>query len=182
MRSSGSVSVTFDVDLNAFDASQQTPMTHSAGAQLGSNPEVFTSRPGSRSAFPHPERPKSVSVDVSHTPGCTPADTLPPEDNVDQLQWPGRSGTRLENLESVVEERLQTQGIDLTAEPFSDEYGRYGIPRSLVQRFSDELDRSEDDVAVAMDTVRVRELLNQRRLAVSISGMAVGGFKTHSEV
>uniref|UniRef100_A0A668AKS4 SAM and SH3 domain containing 1 n=1 Tax=Myripristis murdjan TaxID=586833 RepID=A0A668AKS4_9TELE len=71
------------------------------------------------------------------------------------------------NLESLLEERLQLQGIDLTMEPFSDKYGRYGIPRSLVQMLSDQLNQSLGQTASAMDLIRVRQLRQQHRLAVS---------------
>ena len=47
------------------------------------------------------------------------------------------------------------------------QHGRYGIPRSVVERMSVELDRSLDEVIVAMDTVRIRELGEKCRLAVS---------------
>ncbi|KAK0153085.1 SAM and SH3 domain-containing protein 1 [Merluccius polli] len=161
-RSSGSVSVTFDVDRNARDTlvsstSEQTPIDQSASAQPRTNHKVFPSH-----ASPHPQRPKSVSterdIDVFCPPAGTPMDTPSLEDNRDQLdvgQWSERKLTP-GNLESLMEERLQTQGIDLTIEPFTD------------KSFSVELDRSMDEVAVAMDTVSVRELRNQHRLAVSI--------------
>jgi hypothetical protein len=47
------------------------------------------------------------------------------------------------------------------------QHGCYGIPRSVVEKMSIELDRSVDEVTIAMDTVRIRELGNQCRLAVS---------------
>ena len=47
------------------------------------------------------------------------------------------------------------------------QHGRSGVPRSVVERLSVDLDRSVDEVTVAMDTVRIRALGNQCRLAVS---------------
>ncbi|XP_045063511.1 SAM and SH3 domain-containing protein 1-like isoform X2 [Coregonus clupeaformis] len=70
------------------------------------------------------------------------------------------------NLGSLLEERLESEGIDLTAEPFSDKYGRYGIPQSLVQRYSTELNQPLTETMHAMDLLRLTQLRKQQRMAV----------------
>ncbi|XP_071380580.1 SAM and SH3 domain-containing protein 1 isoform X2 [Centroberyx affinis] len=85
------------------------------------------------------------------------------------------------NLESPLEERLQLQGIDLTMEPFSDKYGRYGIPQSVVQMFSAQLNQSVRETASAMDLLRVQQLRKQHRLAVPIKGLTQACQRTKSQ-
>lgn len=48
------------------------------------------------------------------------------------------------------------------------QHGRCGIPEALVQRYSEDLDQPEKDVATNMDQVRVKQLRKQHRMAVSI--------------
>ncbi|KAK0132715.1 SAM and SH3 domain-containing protein 1 [Merluccius polli] len=177
-RSSGSVSVTFDVDRKrpetrwSSSTSEQTPIDQSASAQ----PEQTTRC--SHPMLSTPPKDQSLYLRkgtlMSFAP---PAGTPMGHPIAGGQQRPAGCGSVVArgslntgNLESLMEERLQTQGIDLTIEPFTD------------KSFSVELDRSMDEVAVAMDTVSVRELRNQHRLAVSIPGVAVGGSKTHSQV
>lgn len=49
------------------------------------------------------------------------------------------------------------------------QHGRCGIPEALVQRYSEDLDQPEKDVAANMDQIRVKQLRKQHRMAVSIS-------------
>ncbi|KAK1793329.1 hypothetical protein P4O66_011711 [Electrophorus voltai] len=70
------------------------------------------------------------------------------------------------SLESVVEEKLSSDGIDLTEEPYSDKLGRYGVPFSLIQRYSEDLDKPLGDIATVMDHTRIQQLRKQHRMAV----------------
>ncbi|XP_070299555.1 SAM and SH3 domain-containing protein 1 isoform X4 [Salvelinus sp. IW2-2015] len=70
------------------------------------------------------------------------------------------------NLGPLLEERLESEGIDLTAEPFSDKYGRYGIPQSLVQRYATDLNQPLTETMYAMDLLRLTQLRRQQRMAV----------------
>ncbi|CAL8300621.1 unnamed protein product [Boreogadus saida] len=191
--SSGSVSVTFVSDQNPVaarealvtDTSERNAIHPTASAQLTPSHKVLPSHPGSRSASPGPGRPNAVSTERDVDAFCPPGAPVDPRPSLEgnrerldvdqvrvpQLQCSGITPGNLGSLECLVEERLQTQGIDLTAEPFSDEHGCYGIPRPVVEKMSIELDRSVDEVTIAMDTVRIRELGNQCRLAVSITGL-----------
>lgn len=53
-------------------------------------------------------------------------------------------------------------------ESFSLQHGRYGVPFSLIQRYSEDLDKPLSDIATVMDQTRVQQLLKQHRMAVSI--------------
>ncbi|MGH0150757.1 UNVERIFIED_CONTAM: hypothetical protein FKN15_064749 [Acipenser sinensis] len=75
--------------------------------------------------------------------------------------------TRVADLEMLLEERLESEGIDLTEEPYSDKHGRCGIPESLVQRYAEDLEQPVNNVASNMDRVRVKQLRKQHRMAVS---------------
>ncbi|KAL0969791.1 hypothetical protein UPYG_G00232340 [Umbra pygmaea] len=67
---------------------------------------------------------------------------------------------------TLVGERLESDGIDLTTEPYSDKYGRYGIPQSLVQKYSTGLDLSLTETMNALDLLRITQLRKQQRMAV----------------
>ncbi|TSO25157.1 SAM and SH3 domain-containing protein 1 [Bagarius yarrelli] len=69
------------------------------------------------------------------------------------------------NLELLVEEKLSMDGIDLTKEPYSDKHGRYTVPFSLIQRYSEDLDKPLGDIATALDQTRVQLLRKQQRMA-----------------
>ncbi|XP_029705839.1 SAM and SH3 domain-containing protein 1a isoform X7 [Takifugu rubripes] len=75
------------------------------------------------------------------------------------------------DLLTVVEQRLEAEGIDLTEEPYSDKHGRCGIPQPLVQRYSEDLDQPVKDLASSMDQLRVRELRKQHRMAIPSGGL-----------
>ncbi|KAG7460860.1 hypothetical protein MATL_G00203410 [Megalops atlanticus] len=81
------------------------------------------------------------------------------------------SHTKVSNLESLVEERLESEGINLTEEPYSDKHGRCGIPQSLVQRYSEDLEQPVKDVASTMDQIRVKQLRKEHRMAIPFGGL-----------
>ncbi|XP_035394585.2 SAM and SH3 domain-containing protein 1-like isoform X3 [Cygnus atratus] len=75
------------------------------------------------------------------------------------------------DLEMVIENKLQSEDIDLTEEPYSDKHGRCGIPEALVQRYSEDLDQPVKDVAANMDQIRVKQLRKQHRMAIPSGGL-----------
>ncbi|XP_067398475.1 SAM and SH3 domain-containing protein 1 isoform X2 [Emydura macquarii macquarii] len=81
------------------------------------------------------------------------------------------SCTRGIDLEMLIENKLLSEEIDLTEEPYSDKHGRCGIPEALVQRYTEDLDQPEKDVATNMDQVRVKQLRKQHRMAIPSGGL-----------
>ncbi|XP_069866839.1 SAM and SH3 domain-containing protein 1 isoform X5 [Dipodomys merriami] len=81
------------------------------------------------------------------------------------------SCTRAVDLETLTENKLQAEGIDLTEEPYSDKHGRCGIPEALVQRYAEDLDQPERDIAYNMDQIRVKLLRKQHRMAIPSGGL-----------
>ncbi|XP_043856383.1 SAM and SH3 domain-containing protein 1 isoform X2 [Dromiciops gliroides] len=75
------------------------------------------------------------------------------------------------DLDMLVENKLQAEGIDLTEEPYSDKHGRCGIPEALVQRYAEDLVQQEKEVAVKMDQIRVKQLRKQHRMAIPSGGL-----------
>ncbi|XP_074189791.1 SAM and SH3 domain-containing protein 1 isoform X3 [Rhinolophus sinicus] len=75
------------------------------------------------------------------------------------------------DLEMLTEDKLRAEGIDLTEEPYSDKHGRCGIPEALVQRYAEDLDQPERDVATSMDQIRVKLLRKQHRMAIPSGGL-----------
>ncbi|NXD14317.1 SASH1 protein, partial [Nothocercus nigrocapillus] len=75
------------------------------------------------------------------------------------------------DLEMVIETKLQSEDIDLTEEPYSDKHGRCGIPEALVQRYSEDLEQPEKDIATNMDQIRVKQLRKQHRMAIPSGGL-----------
>ncbi|XP_053447058.1 SAM and SH3 domain-containing protein 1 isoform X2 [Nycticebus coucang] len=75
------------------------------------------------------------------------------------------------DLEMVTENKLHTEGIDLTEEPYSDKHGRCGIPEALVQRYAEDLDQPERDIATHLDQIRVKLLRKQHRMAIPSGGL-----------
>ncbi|XP_053193552.1 SAM and SH3 domain-containing protein 1a [Scomber japonicus] len=75
------------------------------------------------------------------------------------------------DLFTLLEQRLEAEGIDLTEEPYSDKHGRCGIPQPLVQRYSEDLEQLVKDVASTMDQLRVKELRKQHRMAIPSGGL-----------
>ncbi|KAG5846495.1 hypothetical protein ANANG_G00115580 [Anguilla anguilla] len=106
-------------------------------------------------------------------PGCPtcPSPACPQIHGVKAAVGRKISHARAPNLESLLEDRLEAEGIDLTEEPYSDKHGRCGIPQSLVQRYSEDLEQPLKDVAPAMDQIRVTELRKQHRMAIPSGGL-----------
>nr|XP_061785738.1 SAM and SH3 domain-containing protein 1-like isoform X2 [Nerophis lumbriciformis] len=75
------------------------------------------------------------------------------------------------DLLTLLEQRLEAEGIDLTEEPYSDKHGRCGIPQPLVQRYSEDLQQPVKEVASSVDQLRVRELRKQHRMAIPSGGL-----------
>ncbi|XP_047413540.1 SAM and SH3 domain-containing protein 1 isoform X1 [Sciurus carolinensis] len=75
------------------------------------------------------------------------------------------------DLEMLTESKLHAEGIDLTEEPYSDKHGRCGIPEALVQRYAEDLDQPERDVATNLDQIRVKLLRKQHRMAIPSGGL-----------
>uniref|UniRef100_A0A8C2UV48 SAM and SH3 domain-containing protein 1 n=1 Tax=Chinchilla lanigera TaxID=34839 RepID=A0A8C2UV48_CHILA len=75
------------------------------------------------------------------------------------------------DLELLTETKLLAEGIDLTEEPYSDKHGRCGIPEALVQRYAEDLDQPEKDIATNMDQIRVKLLRKQHRMAIPSGGL-----------
>ncbi|XP_062980641.1 SAM and SH3 domain-containing protein 1-like isoform X3 [Elgaria multicarinata webbii] len=81
------------------------------------------------------------------------------------------SCTRGLDLETLIENKLQLEDIDLTEDPYSDKHGRCGIPEPLVQRYSEDLEQPEKDVATNLDQIRVKQLRKQHRMAIPSGGL-----------
>ncbi|XP_015232262.1 PREDICTED: SAM and SH3 domain-containing protein 1 isoform X4 [Cyprinodon variegatus] len=75
------------------------------------------------------------------------------------------------DLHTLLEQRLQAEGIDLTEEPYSDKHGRCGIPQPLIQRYSEDLEQPVKDVGSTLDQLRVKELRKQHRMAIPSGGL-----------
>ncbi|XP_051868405.1 SAM and SH3 domain-containing protein 1a isoform X2 [Pristis pectinata] len=112
---------------------------------------------------------------VTQTP-CLPETALPETSCTPQLRvklCPAseRKTPRMREaeLETLIESKLESETIDLTEKPYSDKHGRCGIPMALIQRYSEDLQHSAEQVAVAMDLVRVKQLRKQHRMAIPSS-------------
>ncbi|XP_031437861.1 SAM and SH3 domain-containing protein 1a isoform X3 [Clupea harengus] len=81
-----------------------------------------------------------------------------------------RRVSKLADLETLLEERLAVEGIDLTEEPYSDKHGRCGVPVLLVQRYSEELQRPPQAVSSTLDVIRVKQLRKEHRMAIPSGG------------
>uniref|UniRef100_F6QHR2 SAM and SH3 domain containing 1 n=1 Tax=Monodelphis domestica TaxID=13616 RepID=F6QHR2_MONDO len=75
------------------------------------------------------------------------------------------------DMEMLVENKLQAESIDLTEEPYSDKHGRCGIPEALIQRYAEDLNQQEKEIAVKMDQIRVKHLRKQQRMAIPSGGL-----------
>uniref|UniRef100_A0A670IVM0 SAM domain-containing protein n=3 Tax=Podarcis muralis TaxID=64176 RepID=A0A670IVM0_PODMU len=71
----------------------------------------------------------------------------------------------------LIENKLQSEDIDLTEDPYSDKHGRCGIPELLVQRYSEDLEHAVKDVATNLDQIRVKQLRKQHRMAIPSGGL-----------
>ncbi|XP_030053897.1 SAM and SH3 domain-containing protein 1 isoform X2 [Microcaecilia unicolor] len=81
------------------------------------------------------------------------------------------TGSRGMDQEMLIENKLQSEGIDLTEEPYSDKHGRCGIPEALVQRYAEDLDQPEKETAGNLDQIRVKQLRKQHRMAIPSGGL-----------
>ncbi|XP_031236219.1 SAM and SH3 domain-containing protein 1 isoform X4 [Mastomys coucha] len=138
--------------------------------------------PVSPSDCPSPREPRSSSGTEPGSPACTkPPPWLAELPESTSLQEHGVklgpvlsrkvSCVRGVDLEMLTENKLQAEGIDLTEEPYSDKHGRCGIPEALVQRYAEDLDQPERDVATNMDQIRVKLLRKQHRMAIPSGGL-----------
>ncbi|XP_076782945.1 SAM and SH3 domain-containing protein 1 isoform X2 [Arvicanthis niloticus] len=138
--------------------------------------------PVSPSDCPSPREPRSSSGTEPGSPVCTrPPPWLAELPESTSLQEHGVklgpvlsrkvSCIRGVDLEIITENKLQAEGIDLTEEPYSDKHGRCGIPEALVQRYAEDLDQPERDVATNMDQIRVKLLRKQHRMAIPSGGL-----------
>ncbi|XP_053543285.1 SAM and SH3 domain-containing protein 1a isoform X9 [Ictalurus punctatus] len=117
----------------------------------------------------------SVSPDYSEKPPPWLSDL--PESACPQIQGVkvalGRkiSHAKMTDLETLLEEKLGSEGIDLMAEPYSDKHGRCGIPQLLVQRYSEDFQQPLKDVASTLDQIRVKQLRKEHRMAIPSGGL-----------
>ncbi|XP_076129118.1 SAM and SH3 domain-containing protein 1-like isoform X2 [Alosa pseudoharengus] len=81
-----------------------------------------------------------------------------------------RRVSKMADLETLLEERLVAEGIDLTEEPYSDKHGRCGVPVLLVQRYSEELQRPLQIIFSTLDIIRVKQLRKEHRMAIPSGG------------
>lgn len=138
--------------------------------------------PVSPSDCPSPREPRPSSGTEPGSPACTrPPPWLAELPESTSLQEHGVklgpvlsrkvSCVRGVDLEMLTENKLQAEGIDLTEEPYSDKHGRCGIPEALVQRYAEDLEQPERDVATNMDQIRVKLLRKQHRMAIPSGGL-----------
>ncbi|XP_051731617.1 SAM and SH3 domain-containing protein 1a isoform X9 [Ctenopharyngodon idella] len=81
------------------------------------------------------------------------------------------SHAKMLDLETLLEDRMHSEGIDLTEEPYSDKHGRCGIPQLLVQRYSEDFQQPVKDVASSLDQIRVKQLRKEHRMAIPSGGL-----------
>ncbi|MCI4395825.1 hypothetical protein PGIGA_G00196490 [Pangasianodon gigas] len=137
---------------------------------------TLSSKPISSPTSPSESIPStSVSPDDSEKPPPWLSDL--PESACPQIQGVkvalGRkiSHAKMTDLETLLEEKLGSEGIDLMAEPYSDKHGRCGIPQLLVQRYSEDFQQPLKDVASTLDQIRVKHLRKDHRMAIPSGGL-----------
>ncbi|XP_052441585.1 SAM and SH3 domain-containing protein 1a isoform X2 [Carassius gibelio] len=81
------------------------------------------------------------------------------------------SHAKMTDLETLLEDRMHLEAIDLTEEPYSDKHGRCGIPQLLVQRYSEDFQQPVKDVASSLDQIRVKQLRKEHRMAIPSGGL-----------
>ncbi|XP_041601510.1 SAM and SH3 domain-containing protein 1 isoform X1 [Vulpes lagopus] len=150
-----------------------------AGADAPSLP----AKKGSPGDWPSP--PQASSCPSGQEPGSPPSARPPPwlselPESTSLQEHGVKLGPALSrkiscarglDLEMLTENKLRAEGIDLTEEPYSDKHGRCGIPEALVQRYAEDLDQPERDVATNMDQIRVKLLRKQHRMAIPSGGL-----------
>ncbi|XP_048062846.1 SAM and SH3 domain-containing protein 1a isoform X5 [Megalobrama amblycephala] len=81
------------------------------------------------------------------------------------------SHAKMLDIETLLEDRMRSEGIDLTEEPYSDKHGRCGIPQLLVQRYSEDFQQPVKEVASSLDQIRVKQLRKEHRMAIPSGGL-----------
>uniref|UniRef100_UPI00398F5624 SAM and SH3 domain-containing protein 1a isoform X2 n=1 Tax=Pristiophorus japonicus TaxID=55135 RepID=UPI00398F5624 len=112
-----------------------------------------------------------VSLPLATQPPRLPETACIPQLGIKLCSVSGRKAPRMREaeLETLIENKLESEAIDLTEKPYSDKHGRCGIPMVLIKRYADDLERTAEHVAVAMDLVRVKQLRKQHRMAIPSS-------------
>ncbi|XP_029594836.1 SAM and SH3 domain-containing protein 1 isoform X2 [Salmo trutta] len=162
-------------------SSPSAPALPSKASSTPASPSPASTSPAS------PASTTTIGCPEPEEPGTPPAVPPPwlsdlPETACPQAQIQGGGGKMAVarkvsyakmavDLHSVLEQRLEAEGIDLTEEPYSDKHGRCGIPQPLMQRYSEDLEQPVKDVASNMDQVRVKQLRKQHRMAIPFGGL-----------
>uniref|UniRef100_A0A672QQL3 SAM and SH3 domain-containing protein 1-like n=1 Tax=Sinocyclocheilus grahami TaxID=75366 RepID=A0A672QQL3_SINGR len=130
-----------------------------------------------------PTTPSESSPSMPLSPGESPAALSPPWlSDLPESACPQIHGAKvtlsrkishakMTNLETLLEDRMCLEGIDLTEEPYSDKHGRCGIPQLLVQRYSEDFQQPVKDVASSLDQIRVKKLRKEHRMAIPSGGL-----------
>ncbi|XP_073709212.1 SAM and SH3 domain-containing protein 1a isoform X5 [Garra rufa] len=130
-----------------------------------------------------PTTPSESSPSTPLSPGESPAVLSPPwlsdlpESACPQIHGAKAalsrkiSHAKMIDLETLLEDRMRLEGIDLTEEPYSDKHGRCGIPQLLVQRYSEDFQQPAKDVASSLDQIRVKQLRKEHRMAIPSGGL-----------
>ncbi|XP_031436497.1 SAM and SH3 domain-containing protein 1 isoform X3 [Clupea harengus] len=150
---------------------QQCPATHHTAVHSKPSEDPTTARQNSTSSSRTSENLGSA-VDLA----CAPQPPLTPGSPTHRkLPGAGKRGTQgtMGHLEFLVEEKLASEGICLTEEPYSDKHGRCGIPLTLVQRYAEEFSEALGDTARVMDHIRVQQLHKEHRMAIPSKGLSV---------
>ncbi|KAG9336242.1 hypothetical protein JZ751_002589 [Albula glossodonta] len=122
------------------------PRTHCPGSRTAKSSSPTSCRAMTIPLSPSPPPPCQSDLPVVAHPE---AHRVPPAIK----RRDSRGGSKMINLELVLEDKLESEGIDLTKEPYSDKHGRYGIPQALVERYSMDLDQDGKGVASSMDQI-----------------------------
>ncbi|XP_067845438.1 SAM and SH3 domain-containing protein 1a isoform X2 [Heptranchias perlo] len=149
------------------------PMPHTSSK---SNPSI-TSRYGlATNLHVHCPTAEEAGSPLATQPPCLPETALSETACILQLgvklcPVSGRKAPRIREaeLETLIENKLESEAIDLTEKPYSDKHGRCGIPIVLIKRYAEDLERSAEHVSEAMDVVRVKQLRKQHRMAIPSS-------------
>ncbi|KAM6954245.1 SAM and SH3 domain-containing protein 1-like isoform 2-T2 [Aplochiton taeniatus] len=136
-----------------------------------SAPALPARTPGSTPTSPGAASPASSTGEEPGTPAAVPPPWLSDLGGKVAVSRKTSHAKMGPNLLTVLEQRLEAEGIHLTEEPYSDKHGRCGIPQPLVQRYSEELEQPVKEVASLMDQVRVKELRKQHRMAIPFGGL-----------
>uniref|UniRef100_A0A673JNA4 SAM and SH3 domain-containing protein 1-like n=1 Tax=Sinocyclocheilus rhinocerous TaxID=307959 RepID=A0A673JNA4_9TELE len=130
-----------------------------------------------------PTTPSESSPSMPLSPGESPAALSPPWlSDLPESACPQIHGAKvalsrkishakMTNLETLLEDRMRLEGIDLTEEPYSDKHGRCGIPQLFVQRYSEDFQQPVKDVASSLDQIRVKQLRKEHRMAIPSGGL-----------